>query len=438
MGSQQQSLLAKSGDDVRIDWGWLYTAAPPGPGMTQCAADRKLAVAAFAGNGTLPDDDTSTHIPGRYRNPVLAHAFDFGAVQATPARRWAVVAYDDIFSVEYFQQRLRPYWRRNGAEASGLLRDAVRDFAALEARCTAFDAALMADLARAGGEKYARLCTLAYRQTLAAHKLAAAPDGALLMFSKENFSNGCIGTVDVTYPSSPFFLLFSPRLLRAQLQPVLEYAGSPLWKHPFAPHDLGTYPLANGQVYRGGTEQMPVEESGNMLLMMAALARAEGNAEFALRYWPVLARWAAYLKEKGLDPEDQLSTDDFAGHLAHNANLSLKAILALGAYGKLCEMAGKRAEAEEYHAAARRFAERWIAMADDGDHYRLAFDKPGTWSQKYNLVWDRLLGLGLFPPDVARKELAYLPAAAESLRPAARQSRALHQARLAGLDRQPG
>ena len=413
IGSREQPVLAKRGDDLRIDWGYLYLAADRAAGLTATGAYHADAVNAFRAQGRLPDSDDFSDRPVPRRGPgySLACSLALGNVGRAPVSRYLMLAYDDLYSIEYFQRRERAWWRRNGEEAAGLLRAARQDHDRVLERSVAFDNELMADLRKAGGEKYARLCALAYRQTLAAHKLVADADGTALYFPKENHSNGCIGTVDVIYPSFPFTVLFNPLLLKAQLQPVLDYARMDRWRFPFAPHDLGTYPQANGQVYGGGerTEenQMPVEESGNMLIMMAALARVEGNAAFAQRYWPQLSRWAEYLKEKGLDPENQLSTDDFAGHLAHNANLSIKAILALGSYAMLCEMSGHAAEAGAYRATAREFASRWEKLAADGDHYRLAFDKPGTWSQKYNLVWDKLLGLNLFPPEVARKEMAF-------------------------------
>jgi hypothetical protein len=292
-----------------------------------------------------------------------------------------------------------------------MLRTALADYETLDTQSTGFDRQLIADLTSVGGEDYARLCALAFPQTLAAHKLTADIDGTPLYFSKENFSNGSIDTVDVTYPSSPFFLLFNTRLLEAQLKPVLEYAGLPRWHFPFAPHDLGRYPLANGQQY-GGREkteedQMPVEETGNMLLMVAGIAQVNGTAQFAGRYWPILTKWAEYLRANGLDPENQLSTDDFAGHLAHNANLSIKAILALAAYGKLANMLNHQDVANQYLSLARDYAARWVTMDREGDHFRLAFDQSGSWSQKYNLVWDKLLNLNLFPPAVLDKELAF-------------------------------
>ena len=409
MGSREQPILAKRGDDLRIDWGYLYLAADRAAATSSVAMSRDAARAAFQRSGELPASDDFYDSAGSRQ--ALALTLDLGKVGATPSSRYLMLAYDDLYSIEYFQRRERAWWRRNGAGMNDLLRAARREHDALAARCAQFDTELTADLRQAGGERYARLAVLAYRQTLAAHKLVADADGTAMFFPKENFSNGCIATVDVIYPSSPFTMLFNPDLLKAQLQPVLDYARMSRWRWPFAPHDLGTYPQANGQVYGGGerTEenQMPVEESGNMLLMLAGLAHVEGNAAFAEKYWPELTRWAEYLKEKGLDPENQLSTDDFAGHLAHNANLSIKAILALGSYGVLAGMTGHQQEATDYQKLAREFAAKWIGLAKDGDHYRLAFDKPGTWSQKYNLVWDRLLGLNLFPPDVARTEIAF-------------------------------
>jgi hypothetical protein len=411
IGSEEQPVLQKKGDDLRIDWGYLYAAAPQQEAKAALGADA-VCTKAFVQEGGLPADDDQ-HMPRAVKDdlPVAAFGFELGKVAAEPVSRHLLLAYDDEYSISYFGRKLRPYWRRNGAGAADLLRGAAREYPDLVRRCKAFDEELLADLTAAGGEKYARLAALAYRQCLAANKLAADAKGRPLLFPKENFSNGCVGTVDVIYPMDPLFLLVSPTLAKASLVTVLNYAASDRWKFPFAPHDLGTYPLATGQVYGGGEKteenQMPVEESGNMLLLLAAVAREDGNADFAARYWPQLTKWAQYLEAKGFDPEKQLCTDDFAGHLAHNVNLSVKAIEALGAYALLCDMRGDKQTAAKYHKLAAELAGKWVRAADDCDHYRLAFDKSGSWSQKYNLVWDRVLDLKLFPPEVAQKEMAF-------------------------------
>ena len=325
--------------------------------------------------------------------------------------RYVVLAYDDHYSLEYHERRLRPYWRRQGATIGDLFREAINNHDVITSKCELFDRSVVHRLTQSGGSEYARLACLAFRQTTAAHKLTADFDGTLLYFSKENLSNGCMGTVDVTYPSSPFFLLFNPKLLQAQLDPIMSYARSPRWKFPFAPHDLGVYPKANGQVYGGGersdNDQMPVEECGNMLILADALLQAEGSVDFVRKNWDLLSQWANYLQEKGFDPEKQLCTDDFAGRLAHNTNLSIKTILALGAYAQMCKEMGEVKSSRRYRLLAEKMVRQWMKAADSGDHYRLTFDRPKTWSLKYNLYWDRALRLNLFPQSVIKKESAY-------------------------------
>lgn len=410
IGSEEQPILRSKGDDHRIDWGYLYLTAPE---MTASAiANANTLTKTFTDNGKLPTkDDAKFPRPVKEGQPAAGIVVDLGPVGDKAVSRNAIVAYDDLFSIQYMRKNLRPYWRRNGMDAGQLLQAADKEYAALSDRCVKFDEALLADTTKAGGGKYAQICALAYRQSIAAQKLAADSNGMPLSFSKENFSNGCIATVDVFYPQLPQFLLISPALAKATVAPLMNYAASDRWKFDFAPHDLGTYPQANGQVYGGGerTEdnQMPVEESGNMLILLAAIARQDGNADFASKYWPALAKWAKYLEVKGFDPENQLCTDDFAGHLAHNTNLSIKATMGLASYAMLCDMRGEKDEATRVRNIAKGFADRWVTEAADGDHFKLTFDKSGTWSQKYNLVWDKLLGFQLFPKEVVKKEIAY-------------------------------
>lgn len=407
VGSQAQPILAKRGDDLRIDWGYLYVAAPKTAVQASAIAARASLQTAFVKGASA----TRLAAPAAAETVAASITLRVGKVAAQPVSRWLLLAYDDLYAIQYFKENLRAYWRRNGAEAADLLKAAATDYASLQKRCAAFDEELLADLTQAGGEKYAQICALAFRQTWAGCKVAADANGQPLIFPKENFSNGCIGTVDVIYPMAPQFLLFGPSLTKAIVVQNLDYAASPRWKWPFAPHDLGTYPMANGQVYGGGerTEenQMPVEETGNMLVLIAALAHMEGNADFAAKYWPVLEKWAAYLKDKGFDPENQLCTDDFAGHLAHNVNLSAKAICGLASFAYLCELRGDKAKAAEFRQLAKEFAAKWLKEAVDGDHFRLAFDKPGSWSQKYNVVWDRILGFQLWPAATWRTEMDF-------------------------------
>jgi hypothetical protein len=409
IGSRDQNVLHRPGDDVRIDWGYFHLAAPDSDGAPFAAAHGALED--FVTSGSLPSsDDMDTPRMPRQGAAHLAALLPFGTVTA-PVTRLLLLAYTEDYVVEFLNRRLLPYWQRNGQTVQDMLTQAEHDYPDLEKRAGAFDRDLTADLEHAGGPAYTQLAILAYRQTLAAHGFAADMDGTPMLFPKENFSNGCISTVDVLYPSAPFFLFFNPTLLQAQLKPVMEYAALPRWKWPFAPHDLGTYPLADGQVYGGGErteeDQMPVEESGNLLILVAAMEGELGNWDFARQYWPQFQMWAQYLREKGLDPPNQLSTDDFAGHLAHNANLSIKAIEGLAAFAQIARGLDHGDVAEDYEHLAENMAVKWQTMALDGDHYKLAFDKPGTWSQKYNLVWDQILGLNLFPARVRETEIAF-------------------------------
>jgi hypothetical protein len=414
---EDQRILAEVGDHRRIEWGTALLAGRTGR-VTATVGDIDICRDSFARTGAASARGLkpAPRKADYNSDAVLALVFDLSVAAQGEARETILVGYDDEWSVEYFGQRLRPWWRRNRtAEPMSLLATAFAEEDAIIPRAAAFDADLAARAKAVAGDAYADLLALAWRHTFAAHKLAAGPEGEPLFFSKENFSNGCIATIDVTYPSAPLFLLFSPTLLRAMLTPYFSYCTSPAWPHPFAAHDLGTYPKANGQTYRNYDRdphqpiietQMPVEECGNILILLGALAHVTGDLGDARANWPLLSRWANYLVENAEDPGEQLCTDDFSGVLGHNVNLAAKAVCGLACYARLADAIGEAATASEYRAVAERFAASLLARARDGEATRLAFNQPGTWSLKYNMVWDRLLGLNLWPEAEHRRELA--------------------------------
>ena len=275
-GTVDQPILGSAGDDHRINWGYVYAAAAQGE---SAIGGHEELEHRFVTEGVLPSaDDSRMPRAANDHEPAMAFVFNLGNISAAPVERQVIVAYDEIYAIKYFGCKLRPYWKRNGASAADMLQDAARAYPQLAGRCARFDAELMADATKAGGEKYARICALAYRQCAAACGLAADANQQPLFFTKENTSNGDIATTDVFFPMDPQWILLSPTLAKATLAPMLSYAASPHWKFPNAPHDLGTYPIAGGT--DDGGEGMPVEESGNMLILCDAVAHGDGNAGF--------------------------------------------------------------------------------------------------------------------------------------------------------------
>lgn len=390
VGNEVQNVLSRSGDSVCVEWGYLHLAGPDGKLMR-------------GENRVRKPYQVELEMGVPYR---VMDQYPYLCVDKEELQGVITIAYDDVKPISYLDNELEDYYKKFYPTFDEMLAAAVAEYDEIKALCETFNEVLIHD-AKPWGESYVKIACLAYRQAIAAHKLVEDTKGSILFLSKECHSNGCIGTLDVTYPSIPLFLKYNPELVKGMLRPILEFGQSDLWEYEFAPHDVGQYPLADCQVYGYGKDpakrhydkQMPVEECGNMLLSVAAVAKAEGNKSFAEENQPILKQWTDYLVKYGYNPENQLCTDDFAGHLAHNCNLSLKAILGIAAYSILFEDAS-------YMAIAKEYAARWQVEAANGEATRLAFDKEDSWSLKYNIVWDKLLDIHIFDESVFEKEVA--------------------------------
>ena len=405
MGRMRQQPLGSSGDHTTIDWGYVYLAGNDKSTITYDAANEAIRCQAADLNG-----------------------------QTT-----LILAYDDLASINYFGEWRKAYWTTRYKTILEAISAAFADQKKVCKQASEIDCEIEAKAKKIGGDEYSFLCAMSYRHAIAAHKLITDEDKNLIFLSKENDSNGCIGTVDVSYPSVPLFMLYNTEYVKGMLRPIFRFADCDVWTYDFAPHDVGRYPYAWGQVYGrsdeenkrfrsenqfvyppyymypsgsnvyGLRDQMPVEECGNMLIMTAMVCRMEKNASFALPYMETLKTWREYLIRYGADPGEQLCTDDFAGHLSHNTNLSVKAIMGIEGYAQIAALAGEKNEAKKYHKIAADMASDWEKRAKADDHYQLVFGegKKDTWSLKYNLVWDKLWKSGLFLDEVYEKELAY-------------------------------
>ncbi|MBQ3223514.1 MAG: DUF4965 domain-containing protein [Clostridia bacterium] len=390
-GQLVQKPLSNCADHITIDWGYLYLAA----------------------EGEVAIEENG-----------LSYSWQGEVPARGIVRNNCYIAYDDIASINYFGSLCKAWHARHGETVPEAIIRFHKNHDKLIHDCDILDASVVEEAEKIGGADYAVIAAAAWRHTFAAHKLIATPEGDMAFLSKENDSNGCIGTVDVSYPSIPLFLRFCPELVNAMCRPVLQFASMPVWEFDFAPHDVGRYPYATGQVYAykgrrrdirnytfaplylypAGTDvfdftkQMPVEECGNMLVMMYAAVHYGASDELIQQYGDLMEKWVRYLEEFGEDPGEQLCTDDFAGHLARNVNLSAKAVVGIACYARILELLGEGEESAQWAGKAKKLAASWLERARTEEATALTFDGQG-WSMKYNLVWDLVFDLGLLPKE---------------------------------------
>lgn len=414
-GLKKQTALSVDCDCFGADWGYWYLSGERSYYATAESCEK------YIKSGTEPVETNNDK-----RKVVFS---------SSKARNGKIMlGFDDTVSINYFGDFLKGYYLENNTIIDAL-EETFKTSEETDKYLAGFDRRLR-ESAEKYGDEYINILYASLRQSVGAHKLVKDRTGQLLFLSKECRSNGCIGTVDVSFPSMPLYLLYNPELVRAMLRPIFKFAKMPVWKFDFAPHDVGTYPHCCGQVYgfnekyRGDLidtrenqtrfgywllpdtvdiydfkYQMPVEECADILIMLAAAYKADGNKDIVREEFLLLEKWAEYLVRFGLKPENQLCTDDFSGHLKNNLNLAIKAVVGLGCFALLCEATGEREKYEKYRKIAEKYVFEIVAFSENFSHLPLTWDGgEDTYSLKYNLAFDKLLDLNLFSQEFFERE----------------------------------
>ncbi|KAL8988168.1 MAG: hypothetical protein Q9177_002713, partial [Variospora cf. flavescens] len=278
-------------------------------------------------------------------------------------------------------------------------------------------------------EAYYSIVALSARQIMGAYTLAIPPSSGAssnsssnatdpLMFQKEISSNGNTNTVDVMFPAMPFFLYANPDLLRYIMEPLYQNQEGGFYPNEYSMHDLGShYPNATGHV-EGNDEYMPVEESGNMILMSYAYYKFTSNTSYLLAHYPKLQQFASYLLDFTLTPGNQLSTDDFAGRLANQTNLAIKGIVGIAAMAEIARIcsADDPSVAASYASTAAAYYTQWETYALDParTHTLLAYQWRSSYSLLYNIYPALLLDLPVIPASLYALQSAFYPSVSQA------------------------
>ncbi len=412
-------------------WGTvLFSTKASGALTTQSGADSAVR-SQFVGFGRLTNAN-DTNQPRAINNnyPVFAFSNAFGTVGTTPTKPFTLLlGHVRDPAINFLGNGVHSLWRDYWPAYENMLAFAYNDAAAAVSRADKLDSSITAAATALGGSHYAALTALTLRQAFAGTELTGTIDNPYL-FLEEISSSDNVSTVDLLYPSMPAFLYTNPELVRYLIAPVIFYSESGQWPALYAPHDLGaTYPNATGH-NDGGGENMPVEETANMLIMADAYLQhttRQQAAVYANAHYAIFRQWANYLLTvppgvpyaNALDPQFQNQTDDFTGRIAHSVNLALKGITAVGAMGQIASFAGVGKDARYYRQQSEQMISTWAQLSQNSDasHLLLQYREPANaysadttsepdsyYSLKYNAYPDALLGLNLLPQSLLTEE----------------------------------
>lgn len=414
---QNQDVFNEANDQA--SWGhWYWTTKDQSGVSYQIGQDTEVR-SQFVNNGSLDGSIDSQFRAVSDRWPVFALSRDLGKVNETVATLFTIgIAQDE--AIQYHgvgdQKGLPSLWRVYYSNDSELVKFFYDDYDYSVEKCLELDRRIEDDSKSAAGQDYATITSLALRQLYGGLQFVGTRDN-IKVFLKEISSNSDIQTVDVLFPAFPAMVYLNHDLIRWTLEPLLEYQKSGRYPNKWAVHDLGRYPRALGYD-DGNDEPMPLEECGNMIIMMLSYAQKSGNNTYLADNWDLLTRWAEYLIEDAKIPAHQLSTDDFAGQLANQTNLAIKGIIALEAMSEVATRAGHADQKQHYsdiaHAYYGFWSEHGINHAAATPHATLAYDDMDSYGLLYNLWGDKVLGLGFVPAEVYAMQSAWYPQVANA------------------------
>lgn len=414
---QSQSLFTENRD--QIQYGSAYYGITFHSGVTYATGQDTVVRAKFIQTGQL-DNSRDTNFRAINNNwPVFALAKDWGSVVesgSNPAvfvvghARDPVIKY--VLANGQFENR-RPYWASKFSSAQAVLEQMLTsaEYDHSTAAADAFDNKINSD-ANAISADYAHIVAISARQVFGGIEITLPPSldtSDVKVFLKEISSDGNVNTVDVIFPAWPALLYTNPELGRYLLEPLFKFMQTGQYPHQFSCHDLGaSYPNAIAHL-GGDDENMPVEESGNMIIMALSYAQKTGKTDQLSANYNLLTQWSQFLINDSLIPANQISTDDFAGPLANQTNLAIKGTIAIQAMSTIATLLGKTADATKYAQIAASYAPQIVnfAKSSTGAHLTLSYGASDTWGLTYNLYAQKLLKLSVFPDSLFQSQTAW-------------------------------